>query len=458
MGKNEFLWRRPCCEGSGTDHHRQRDCKLVAKDFYDRSRVLAYLSAAFISAAACASAMTTEYVSVQNGPWHDSATWTNLSGVGGYPTTGDRARVLHRINVQHQEEVAELFVQGGTLDIHDLAGVRVTGTSVLHGATLEGAGGFRNQGVMLVTGAPPTAIDLLLENEGRIELVQTPSLQFSDEIRNRTNAFFVVNGPGECSAEGGGRFRNEGWFGVGNNTTLAWANAYFYVNRGTIGLGTNAVLKVYGRGETNSYVFVSLATNAAFYPVYGGTAFYDNALSGYGPGVIGMRTGVLMMGHGGTTMWVNVEGGGFQWEGGTINVHPSYQVINGAQAAVLLGRDWTNPASPLLQGNLVNTGHWQIIGYDSGGTNIAMWNTGGANVYNQTNAYFEFKGTNPAIMGSGGDRFYNYGTTLFAPGTTGRVAMYFLNEGARSSLPTHRPNCPMDSISPAAMWDSRTAN
>ncbi len=368
-----------------------------------------------------AGAMTTDYVSVQNGYWHDNATWSASGGLGRYPSTGDTARVSHQITVQHPEQVAALFLQGGVLNIETGGGILVTGTSVLHNATLTGDGRFWNQGAMTITGAPPSTIDLWLGNEGQIELVQTPSLQLTGEIFNQTSGAFVVHGPGACNLAGAGTFRNEGNFVLENCTTTALAQGYFFIHGGVISLETGACLSIYGHRETNENVFAHLQTGSVFYVVSGGTGFYDKVFSSVGPGAICMKTGLVMFGHfGKTNPIINAQGGGFQWEGGAINVHPSYQLANFGNMEVFLGGS-TSP--PVFQGTLMNYGQLQIT--DLGRTNPLPMQVSGSDFFNGTTGTCVFTGQNPGITGSG--FFRNSGDVVFASGTTGRIGMLFFH-------------------------------
>ncbi len=376
---------------------------------------------------AMAWAQGTNFFSVQQGSWHSLSTWTNASPISRWPGTGDYAQISHLVSVTQNVVVSSLNMNGGALDIAEGVAVWAAGgTSVWYSATLEGGGSLWNRGFLRLTGAAPSQVEGTLWNDGDMTFVQTPSLQLNGDLHNTTQGMMAVQqAPSQLwTLQGTGNLYNTGTFYAQPFTTIAVTSVRFHNRGGTLWLGTGSHFQVSSSRGTNYHGFYTLEPQSVFTPSDNSTNLYSGDFSSTGDGKWRMQTGALFFSYGGTGTAFNLQGGGFQWLGGTMNVHPNYRLTNQGHMTIG-GSGSTNPL--LLQGSLVNCGAVSLLG----STSAVPLQVIGGNLYNQSSGTWTFSGTNPAISGSG--QFYNNtGRVFFAAGGTTAVNMVFFNRGGTS--------------------------
>jgi len=359
---------------------------------------------------------TDDYYSVQNGYWDDVAVWTSpVPAAYGYPRSGDRAYVRHDLWVTTEVGCAHAEVTG-SLSIQPPGQVDFEQTADFSGARVQGSGPFKTWGQTRFTGLA-SRIDAPWYNAGSVEFADTPSLQLENDLHNLSGSTVSVNAV-EFHLFGTttyGRVRNQGHFRV-----RSWSTAT--VDRlqnegGFVYVGTASLLRVRGRYETNRNGTWQMAAGAVYQPVYGGTAYCDGVFTSVGSGRWLMQTGVLYCGHYSSTDTVFDVGGGFDWQGGTLDAYQDYPIVNQGQMTV------DSDLPRYLDGTLVNRGRLLF-----GGTATSLVMQGTGRIVNR--GTWAITGTPASIwlpIENFGDLAIHSTTTLVenllvnAPGATARV-------------------------------------
>ena len=360
---------------------------------------------------------TDDYYSVQNGYWDDTVVWTSpVPAAYGYPRAGDRAYVSHELWVTTEAACAEAAVTG-TLDLQAPGQLEVFGDAVFSRARVRGTGFFRTWGQTRFTGTT-SRIDAPWYNAGAVEFADTPSLQLENDFYNLSGATTLVNNA-EFQLFGTttyGRVRNQGRFHV-----RSWSTAT--VDRlqnegGFVYVGTASLLRVKGHYETNRNGTWHMAAGSVFQPVVRGTAYYDGVFTSVGSGRWQMQTGVLYCGHDSSTDTVfDVGGGGFDWQGGTLDAYQDSPVVN--QGAMTVDSDRPR----YLDGTLVNRGRLIF-----GGTATSLVVQGTGRIVNRGTWAITGAPTSVWVpIDNYGDLVFHSATTrvesllVNAPGATARV-------------------------------------
>lgn len=295
-------------------------------------------------------------------------------------------------------------------------------TGIIHQATLAGNGRLQNWGYLAITGAPPSVINLELENQNRLELVKTPSLQLNGTLWNQATMALVNVDFVMLDSETTGRIVNAGTMVIPNNTTLALVRVQCNINTGRVYLGTGSVMQVAGNNSLYDHFQLVTSPNSFFVPVGGDTSRCEGVFSSTGPGTVLMQTGRLMCAYAFRTDTVfRLEGGGFQWEGGRIDVAPGYKLENQGLFSVLHNK--TNPAGQpfILAGILENCSTMRIANVHTMTLTVA----GPYDLFNAATGQWHFIGESPAISSSG--FFRNSGDVVFAMSETCAINCAFFH-------------------------------
>ncbi|NCC52825.1 MAG: hypothetical protein EOM20_16640 [Spartobacteria bacterium] len=380
----------------------------------------------FFSLAPPSFSQATAFFSIQDGSWHDMSTWTNLLAQMRVPGTGDHVHVRHDVAVTQSVDAASFQMQGGGLEISTGMDVRQRGgTGTWHHAHIGGSGTFRNEGQLTITGAPTTVLGGPFLNLGLLTMVETPSLQVNGPFYNMAQATTVVGRSLShyTAIQGSGSWHNAGTLFTDAGTTCMCSIAQFNSEGGVLWLGADSQFQVNSSRGTNVNGFFILETNSVFLPVSGGTNRYSGNFSSAGSGSFLMREGTLQLGFFGESgASFNIQGGGFNWLGGVMQVNPSYTLQN--QGNMTIGG--LGGTTQLLQGALVNSGFISIHGATGSGFNVA-----GGYITNEPSGAISFAGANPALIGS---TFYNAGQVNFAADGTTSIQMAYINCGGTSTF------------------------
>ncbi len=368
-----------------------------------------------------------DYVSVQDGAWHEAATWTNPAAEPPeWPGGGHVATVRHQVTATQSVNVAALHVQGGVLEVADgvIVGFDSGRTGWWHNATLSGPGSFVNAGHMMMTGAPSWFAIAAFSNMGQAEFVNTPSLQLDGRLHNATQGVMQFHAPtGMSMVVGGtGALHNAGNLVLGWGTTCSWPQARFH-NSGHVALTTDAYFRAQS-GGTWSNASLGLKTGSVFH-LAGGTNWVQGRLQAQGAGKMLMTTGQLAFVRAGTATGthLNAQGGGFHWQGGTISASvPGGELYNQGQMYIA-------GTTQLLQGTLINQGSMSFFR----GTTDGVFQVAGT-ISNTPSGTFTFGGTNPGVQGFGPSEFHNSGTVQFSAEGTTSVGMAYFQYGGTSTF------------------------
>ncbi len=371
-----------------------------------------------------------EYYSVQDGSWHLVSTWTNeVPSAEGTPSTEDSATVRHTVSTTQSVIISRLNLDSGRLFIQDGAIVLMTETGVWHSATL--AGSFQNAGKLSITGEPASSISGTFANEGEVTLVQTPSLLLNGRFQNTTQAHFAVwGGITNWSLSGTGSFWNAGAFHFFGKTGEV-SEGRFYTQGGTMHLGSGSSFRVQGRMETNQNGHFWLEEGSVFQPVSGGTSYYSGVFTSEGEGSFMMRTGTLRVGYFTTSNpTFAMQGGGFVFGGGTMEVHPSYSLENRGILSFAEEMDLhlQQPDMRRLLGRIAN---YESMRARLGNRDEYLYLTPG---YLDNFGRMDFVGGKWIWIGSGPSSFNNSGEVRFAASGKTDIQMPYVQHGGRTSF------------------------
>lgn len=339
---------------------------------------------------------------------HVSGTTTVLDvGGGGFEWRGGTLNVCTGATLENRGEMD--IGNGSAQTVYGLllnkGKLRFRGTNA--GARVAGTGRVVNQNQAAFSGAL-SEINVQLQNLGRLEIVDTPALQLEAPLVNSAAATVSVNVAdfNLYSTTGAGFVQNQGRFEIPPHGTCVVDR--FQMQDGTLTLGTGGVFKSKGTYKgTNWGGAYHLATGAVYHPVDGGTGYYDGVFTSTGDGKWLLETGALMAcQYSSSTTVFNVGGGGFDWNGGTINARPGCYFEN--QGIMR----WGPTSSPvMLQGNFRNQGWVQF-----GGPSTTVASAFGGTIANGETGVWHFTGGNPVLQGSA--PFENRGLTKFLAATT----------------------------------------
>jgi hypothetical protein len=361
-----------------------------------------------------------EYYSVQSGSWHDSATWTNSAAGSGVPQASDAVVVRHGLAVTQGVDVLSVDLQGGSVDVGTGAMLTMSGgTGVWHGSTLGGGGTFVNRGWLSVTGAPSVLAMGSFQNEGEAQFVQTPSLLLNGAFQNTSQGVsMILSSTTSMVVLGTGSLHNAGNLVFGQGTTCNWPQAQFN-NAGIVALETGASFRTQSRGNWSNAT-LRLETGSVYH-LAGGTNRVSGGVTTEGSGKLLMTTGQMTFLRSGTITgtYLNAQGGGFHWQGGTISaVDPNGKLYNQGHMNIA-------GTTQLLQGTLINQGSMSFFR----GTTDGVFQVAGGLISNAPSGTISFEGTGGRVQGSG-SQLHNSGTVQFsAEGTTSVDMVYFQNGG-----------------------------
>ncbi|NCA83067.1 MAG: hypothetical protein EOM72_10025 [Opitutae bacterium] len=385
----------------------------------------AELGLAFLGLFLSSRASADFYSSAQDGSWHESSTWSNaVPAGGGIPGAGDTATLRHAVDATQSVDLAALNIDSGRLSSPTGSVFLMRGTGIWHAATIQGGGEFRNEGRLIVTGAPSTLAIGTFRNEGETEFVQTPSLDLNGQFLNTTQGVVQFHAPtGMSMVVGGtGALHNAGNLVLGWGTTCSWPQARFH-NSGHVALTTDAYFRAQS-GGTWSNASLGLKTGAVFH-LAGGTNSVQGGLQAQGAGKMWMTTGQMTFVRSGTITgtYLNAQGGGFHWQGGTISASvPNGELYNQGQMYIA-------GTTQLLQGTLINQGSMSFFK----GTTDGVFQVAGGLISNAPSGTISFEGTGGRVQGSG-SQLHNSGTVQFSAEGTTSVGMVYFQHGGTSTF------------------------
>lgn len=376
---------------------------------------------ALLAATAPQGSAQNSYYTVSDGSWHASSTWTNPLQLLSVPGSEDVAYVNHSVTVTQSLSVLAANLQaGGTLSVAEHAFLRMWQTSEWNSARVGGPGRVINQGSLTFSGASTSTLSGDFVNEGIVQ-VQTPSLEINGIFNNVTQAVMNINPPQYVTwLNGTGTLNNAGLFSVSAGTTCTVESLRFHNLYARIHLVTGSHLRVIGIYNTNMDMSCSLLTGALYEVTSGGTSVISGTISSTGPGKMLFGQGKLLVTD--DTVF-DVQGGGFNWEGGTMTVADNYRLEN--QGNMQIGSMNGSTQSILLQGSLINEGSLDLIGFTGSVFQTTGWQAG---VSNAPSGTITVDGSNVVFTASGS--FHNSGSVEFnAAGTTTINAPYLQHEG-----------------------------